>query len=208
MRWVTREFAATGSDFILSPEQWISLETAAQLPGGVPFDQVVSLVSRQTTPPTGARYVLDTGNARDGVLDLPILGDPTSERTSSKKTVREGDVIVSRLRPYLRQVALIPPGISELLGQQEFYCSTEFLVFRRRDGRDAGGIVAWLLSGPIQKMMSEAATGGHHPRIGPEMLLSACIPEQFLDQDFSLSISRVLSRHVQSLRELAVLLRH
>ncbi|NBB17512.1 hypothetical protein GVN21_19295 [Caulobacter sp. SLTY] len=208
MRLAVRKFLETGPDRTLSPEYWLSAETAKGISGAKKLHEVAFAVSKQSIPPTGTRYVLDTGNARDGLLDFPVLGDPTSARTSAKKLVQEGDVIVSRLRPYLRQVALLPPGISAMLKQQDFYCSTEFLVFRRRDGLNAGGLVAWLLSEPVQEMMSEAATGGHHPRINAELLLDARIEEKYLDPEYGLALSDILASHIKGVCELAVLLRH
>ncbi len=208
MRCISRQFRDTGADYNLSPEQWLSTETASRLTGATLLGDIVQTVGQVTTPPEGARFVLDTNNARDGLLDLPVLGNPVSDRVSAKKTAQEGDIIVSRLRPYLRQVALIPPGASELLEQEHFYCSTEFFVLRRKDGGDAAGLVAWLLSEPIQGMMSEAATGGHHPRINVDLLLSAPVEDRYLDPKFSASVSSVLARHLQGQRELLVLLRH
>lgn len=208
MRCITREFRDTGTDFNLSPEHWISSETASRLAGATTLESIVQTVSQVTCPPEGARFVMDTTNARDGLLDLPVLSNPVSGRVSAKKTAQEGDIIISRLRPYLRQVALIPPGASDLLSQDNFFCSTEFFVFRRKDGGDAGGLVAWLLSEPIQRMMHEAATGGHHPRINVDLLLRAPVEDHFLDPKFSASISCILARHLQGQRELLVLLRH
>lgn len=208
MRCISRRFRDTGADYNLSPEQWLSTETASRLAGATLLGDIVRTVSQVAVPPEGSRFVLDTNNARDGLLDLPVLGDPVSGRSSVKKTAREGDVIVSRLRPYLRQVALIPPGASKLLEQDSFYCSTEFFVFRRKDGGDAAGLVAWLLSEPIQGMMSEAATGGHHPRINVDLLLGAPVEDRYLDPGFSASVGDVLARHLNGQRELLVLLRH
>lgn len=208
MRSIVRSFLNTGNDYSLSPEQWLSAETASQLSGKTLLGEVIESISQQMTPPDGARYVLDTNNAREGFLDIPILGDPTSTRTSAKKVAMEGDVIVSRLRPYLRQVALIPSGAVELLGQTRFFCSTEFFVLRRRDGGNAAGIAAWLLSEPIQTMMTEAATGGHHPRISADLLLGAPISDRYLDAEFCSLVGSVLASHLKGQRELLILLRH
>lgn len=208
MRCITRRFSQTGYDFNLSPEQWLSAETASQMTGAVLFGAIVQPQSQVSIPPENARYVLDTGHARDGLLDLPILGNEVAGRTSAKKLARAGDVIISRLRPYLRQVAYIPGNVSSILGQETFYCSTEFFVLRRKDGANAAGLVAWLLSEPVQEMIGQAATGGHHPRINIDLLLGAPIDERYLDPIFSESIGRVLTRHLQGQRELLVLLRH
>lgn len=209
MRWIARPFLETGADFSLSPEYWLANETASQLTGGTPLNEIVQSVAQTQVPPDGARFVLDTGNAREGLLDITILGNPVSGRTSAKKVARDGDVIISRLRPYLRQVTFIPAGTCELLGVEQIHCSTEFYVLRpRHKGRNIAGLVAWLLSEPIQEMLTAAATGGHHPRISVDLLLNSPVEDRYLEVETSQKISDVLRRHIEGQRELLVLLRH
>lgn len=209
MRWITRSLSEIGSDFSLSPEHWLAGETARSLASGVRLGDIVHSISQTQVPPVGSRFVLDTGNAREGLLDITILGDPVSGRTSAKKVVTDGDVIISRLRPYLRQVAWIPPEACSMLEVEKIYCSTEFFVLRGRDPNvSLAGLVAWLLSDPIQQMVSAAATGGHHPRISIDLLLDAPVSEKFLDPVFGNKIGVLLRRHLESQRELNVLLRH
>ena len=209
MRWITRSFLETGADFSLSPEHWLASETASQLAGGTLLSEVVQSIARTQVPPEEARFVLDTGNAREGLLDVTVLGNPVSGRTSAKKVARDGDVIVSRLRPYLRQVTFIPYGTCELLGVHQLYCSTEFFVLRaREEGRNIAGLVAWLLSEPIQDMLTAAATGGHHPRISVELLLNSPVEERYREPEVSEKVVSILRSHIKGQRELAVLLRH
>lgn len=209
MRCLTRSFHDTGIDFNLSPEHWIATQTASELGEGIPLGEIVYCISQQQTPPEDARFVLDTGNAREGLLDLTILGNPVSGRSSAKKVTKDGDVIISRLRPYLRQVALIPEGTCQLLGVDKLYCSTEFFVLRaKQEGTNIAGIVAWLLSKPIQEMLNGAATGGHHPRIGPDLLISAPVEDRYLDVNLSDEITSLLRCHIEGQRKLNVLLRH
>lgn len=209
MRWITRSFLETGTDFSLSPEHWLASETASQLLHGVPLGEIVQAVAKTQVPAEDARFVLDTGNAREGLLDITILGNPVSGRTSAKKVVRDGDVIISRLRPYLRQVTFIPPGTCRLLEVDQLYCSTEFFVLRaREEGRNIAGLVAWLLSEPIQDMLTAAATGGHHPRISVDLILRSPIEDRYLGVEVSEKVTAILRRHIEGQRELLVLLRH
>ena len=209
MRWITRSFLETGADFNLSPENWLSSETASQLTGGVLLGSIVQSISRTQVPPEDARFVLDTGNAREGLLDVTILGSPLSGRTSAKKMVQDGDVIVSRLRPYLRQVTFIPPGTCDLLGVEYLYCSTEFFVLRSiREDQSIAGLVAWLLSAPIQDMVSSAATGGHHPRINVDLLLNSPVEERYLEPEICEKVVSILRSHIHGQRELTVLFGH
>ena len=209
MHWIARPFLETGADFSLSPEHWIASETASQLVGGTLLSEIVQSVAKTQSPPDDARFVLDTGNAREGLLDVTILGNPVSGRSSAKKVVVDGDVIVSRLRPYLRQVTYIPPGTCELLGVEQLYCSTEFFVLRSLDpAQNIAGLVAWLLSEPIQEMLSAAATGGHHPRVSIDLLMNSPVDEQYLGVEISEKVAAILRRHIEGQRELFVLLRH
>lgn len=208
MHFIARSISDLGEHFYLSPEHWLSNQKAASLSGKRLLGDIVAVISDSATPPPDARFVLDTNSAREGLLELPILGTEASLRTSQKRVAREGDVIFSRLRPYLRQVALLPPGISKLLGQDKFYCSTEFYVFRSLTTMDLGGVVAWLLSPPIQNLVAEAATGGHHPRISVDLLLSAPLEEKYLDPVFAASVSGLFTRHLADQRQLNILLRH
>lgn len=209
MRWISQPFLETGADFSLSPEHWLARETASQLADGILLSEIVQSIPQTQRPPEQARFVLDTGNAREGLLDVTILGNPVSGRTSAKKVARDGDVIVSRLRPYLRQVTYIPEGTCKLLGVDELYCSTEFFVLRARDEtRNIAGLVPWLLSEPIQNMLTAAATGGHHPRISVDLLLDSPVEERFLEPEIWKKVVSILRNHIEGQRELAVLLRH
>jgi hypothetical protein len=209
VRWISRSFLETGSDYSLSPEHWLASETASKLTGGVLLGELVHSVAQTQIPTDDARFVLDTGNAREGFLDIAILGNPVSGRTSAKKIARDGDLIISRLRPYLRQVTYIPPATCKILGVDQLYCSTEFYVLRsRQEGRNIAGLVAWLLSEPIQEMLSAAATGGHHPRISADLLLNSPVDERYLEPEFAEDILEILGSHIQGQRALSVLLRH
>ena len=209
MRWIVRSFSETGTDYSLSPEHWLSTETASRLVSGTLLSEVVQSIAQTQLPPDDAQFVLDTGNAREGLLDITILGNPVSGRTSAKKVVRDGDVIVSRLRPYLRQVTYIPPGTCQVLGVDRLYCSTEFFVLRsREESRNIAGLVAWLLSQPIQDMLSAAATGGHHPRVSVDLLLTSPVEDWYLGVEVSEKIADVLRSHIEGQRKLLILLRH
>ncbi len=209
MRWISRSLRDIGADFILAPEHWLAAETASNLAEGRRFGDIVHAVTQTQVPPENARFVLDTGNAREGLLDITILGNPISGRTSAKKVARDGDIIISRLRPYLRQVAYIPFGACASLGVEQIYCSTEFFVFRPREaGSNIAGLAGWLLSPPIREMVSAAATGGHHPRINAELLLNSPVEERFLSGEISERLSLLFSSHLQGQRQLTVLLGH
>lgn len=162
----------------LSPEYWLSKKQVGLFSDGIPLAEVVDL-RRQTSGAAASTWlVLDTGNAERGLLSLK--GNEANDRTSQKKLVPEGAVIVSRLRPYLQQVAFVPKGTAERLGKSAIYCSTEFYVLVSKNAKESIAYLApWLLSAEVQAVFSQATTGGHHPRFDQSLLEQLTIPHDW-----------------------------
>jgi hypothetical protein len=128
----------------------------------------------------GRCLVLDTSDAREGVVTarkIPVTG---SEIGSAKKATEPGDVIISRLRPYLRQVAYVDENIPHAQGAA-LVCSTEFFVLRSPEKRSIAFLVPFLLSRPVQQVLAAAQEGGHHPRVNDSTLLTLPVPMTLLD---------------------------
>ena len=120
---------------------------------------------------------LHVSHAVAGLLRLPeSSAQRTRHRSSHKKAAPEGSVIVSRLRPYLRQVAWIPHGLHRLTGGRDVVCSTEFHVLTPNDDESIAFLVPWLLSDAVQTLFANATTGGHHPRFDEALLWSLRVP--------------------------------
>ena len=80
-----------------------------------------------------------------------------------KKIIKAGDVIISRLRPYLKQVAFVDKVLCE--HYDSVLCSTEYFVLRSKDQHiSIAFIVPVLLSREVQNMLISSQEGGHHPR--------------------------------------------
>jgi hypothetical protein len=109
-----------------------------------------------------------------------------AELGSAKKLLRPGDVIVSRLRPYLRQVALVD---AELAGPGVgLACSTEFFVLRPAGGGESiAFLVAFLLGDGAQSALAACVEGGHHPRFGQAALEQLVVPADVLARRDELS---------------------
>ncbi len=158
-----------------------------QLPDMGPHRRLGELVEavREIVAPERADgepcLVADTSHARDGVLTTP--GAPVDPRTlnSNRKRARPGDVIVSRLRPYLRQVAWIDAL------EQPLLVSPEFIVLRGSAPGSIAFMAAFLLSPAVQKVLAAAQEGGHHPRVPIDTVLSLPVPEALLARRDSLS---------------------
>lgn len=130
----------------------------------------------------GRCLVLDTSDAREGVVVSRHEPVPGSAIGSAKKVVQPGDVIVSRLRPYLRQVGFVDRRVPHASGAT-IACSTEFYVLRARagDARSIAFLVPFLLCDRAQEVFAAAQEGGHHPRFSEATLLSLAIPSALLE---------------------------
>jgi hypothetical protein len=91
--------------------------------------------------------------------------------------VRPGDLLVSRLRPYLRQVALVHPrAVAEHPGRS-IVCSPEFYVLASPEpGGSLAYLVPFLLGPHTQAVLAAGQEGGHHPRVPRATLFGLRVP--------------------------------
>ena len=184
------DIARLDDGWILAPERYDPRRRRAENVGPCVRDFVH--IRRDTVhtkaDPTRNFLVFDTGDAKDGIIATskpPVAG---SQIRSAKKRIRPRQVIVSRLRPYLRQVAWVDPG---LLAEQEpgieLICSTEFFVLESIDGASVAFLVPFLLSAPVQAVLAAAQEGGHHPRFNERALTTLRIPTSLAERANELS---------------------
>ncbi len=199
------DIARLDDGWILAPERYDPRRRRAENVGPCVGDFVH--VRRDTVTakadPERKFLVFDTGDAKDGIIAVskpPVAG---SQIRSAKKRIRPRQVIVSRLRPYLRQVAWVDPGLladpaplagegdgaaSETGPAVELTCSTEFFVLESIDGASIAFLVPFLLSTPVQAVLSAAQEGGHHPRFNERTLTTLPIPVSLAEQAQELSV--------------------
>lgn len=128
--------------------------------------------------PTGTR-VYDLGDSLSNFLSDGR--DPQQKGEgfeSAKKIARPGDLIVSRLRSYLREVAIVPPDAFETL------VSTEYFVLRPRSQSGLSNVhflLPFVLSEPVQTILHWSQEGNEHPRFGEDALLNIRVPQSVLD---------------------------
>lgn len=145
----------------------------------------------------GQYFVLDTSDAREGIVIARKQPVVSMEIGSAKKEVRPGDVIISRLRPYLRQVAFVDEKIPNVLNAR-ILCSTEFFVLRPIDDFSIAFLVPFLLSRKIQEVLKASQEGGHHPRFIQSALLTLPVPKRLLSQ--RTTISEAVKNSIQMYR--------
>lgn len=170
---------------ILAPERYDPRRYDVEIEGRMLMD-VADLVTETVVQSTNKKVkylILDTGDAKEGFIRTTKMPVYASEIGSSKKQIKTGDVIISRLRPYLRQVAFVDTFLASQYGDDvERICSTEFFVIRSKFKESIAFLVPYLLTERIQRILTASQEGGHHPRFNSKTLQMLPIPEEILKQ--------------------------
>ncbi len=180
--FVLRTLGELGEAVTLAPER---ARAAAMGAHGVMLGELC----RERTERTSAHQargavVLDTTHACDGWLDVAAAMRAGEPARSAKKRVRPGDLLVSRLRPYLRQVAFAHPAAFAALGARPLVCSPEFFVLSPRGsdpGSDLAYLVPFLLGPEAQAVLAAGQEGGHHPRVPRDTLFALRVPRIWVE---------------------------
>jgi len=173
---------ALDKGYVLTPERY-DPRRIRQREVGVSLNQFVDerkeLLAPSMMKNMDSLLVLDTNNAKDGFLQIDGTVHENRKIKSTKKIIRKGDVIISRLRPYLRQIGAVW-GAPDLERQNMTICvSTEFYVLKGKK-EEVLWIVPFLLSDKVQEIIRAAQEGGHHPRFNSDTLLNLHIPEKIM----------------------------
>ncbi len=145
-----------------------------------------------SSPPPKAR-VYDVSDALGNFLREGRVVIRSKDIKSIKKIARQGDVIISRLRPYLREIAVVPEIDHIAL------VSTEFIILRRRQGKKGHFLLPYLLSEPVQTILQWSQDGSNHPRFAEDILLDLPLPGCLLEiQD---ELNKTVEKAVSCFRE-------
>lgn len=115
----------------------------------------------------------------------PILDDEkepvgTEEIGSLKKVFKDGDVAISRLRAYLREIAVVRTS-----GALPSVGSSEFIVLRPRNSQEnriaPETLLTFLRSAPVQTVLKWCRDGSQHPRFSEGDLLTIHVPDAVAD---------------------------
>ncbi len=173
------------------------------------LSDIVNLLREQISAETAKAkqqfLVLATGDARDGIVRPTVPPCDGSAIGSTKRRIRPGQVIISRLRPYLQQVAWIDASLLESTdGHVELVCSTEFYVLDSKDGESIAFLVPFLLSRRVQSVLAASQEGGHHPRFNELTLKSLPLPTLLLErrEELSMRVERAVSQARQAFGEI------
>lgn len=141
----------------------------------------------------------DLKHALEPFLDDRV--DPVDSEMvgSAKKRLMLGDVVISRLRSYLKQIAIVRcsddvPAVG----------SSEFIVLRPKGKLQAATLLAFLRSDLVQTVLRWSQDGTNHPRFDEETLLSIPVPETILNGQFP--IRRAVERGISGRQSMIGLL--
>jgi hypothetical protein len=200
--FVSKYLSELGASFILSPERYdhrrdTGIKTSCVL--GDLVDILTDNISSKVVASSAQALVLDTTHAYEGFV--LIKHDPcrSDQIGSTKRRLLPGDVIVSRLRPYLRQIAYIDDRLFSLTPTGNLVCaSTEFFVLRSRHEFEVAALVPLLLSPSIQSVLAAGQEGGHHPRFSKDLLASIRVPDEVVSS--STEIGNSVKARADSIR--------
>ena len=180
-RWVALSPKAERWDagFNAAPEP--SSQTVSR--GGSPLrvSDVAELVDQRQDPrrrkDSNFAYIeisdIDGRTGLVGHKQLPVADAPSRAR----RVVREGDVLVSTVRPERGTVGVVPPELDSAI------CSTGFAVLRCKQGMHPIAL-AWLLkSEDVRRQMVKHNIGIAYPAIAEETCLALVLPVGRADLD-------------------------
>ena len=150
-----------------------------KLPGkplGKRFSSVRQMMDpkKENVPPIVRNY--DVTDALQPILDDEKELVATEEIGSIKKIFENGDVAISRLRAYLREIAVVRTD-----GKMPSVGSSEFIVLRPKTKVDKAiapeTLLTFLRSAPVQTILKWCQDGSQHPRFSESDLLAIHLPD-------------------------------
>lgn len=119
----------------------------------------------------------DLTDALDPFLDPSKPTTAPEEIASTKKVIAAGDLVVSRLRSYLREIAIVLPsdGVTAV-------ASTEFIVLRpkKETTLTVEALLIYLRSRLPQIVFKWSQDGSNHPRFDERELLNLPVPRALI----------------------------
>ena len=162
------------------PEKYHYLEQINNLAGDVidhHFEIIQDMLDPTRITTSEEVYNYDLTDALRYFLDNDVELIEASELGSNKKQFTKGDIVVSRLRSYLKEIAIVST-------QPDHKCvgSSEFIVFRPRTNKVRPEILlVYLRSEPVQSIIKWCQNGSNHPRFDEVELQSLKLPTCLLN---------------------------
>ena len=176
------------------------------LPGktvGCMFNSVRELWQPENAPANQPVRNYDLNDALSPFLDDAKEPSYPAEIASTKKRIQKGDIVVSRLRSYLKEIAVVQADSKEpLVG------STEFIVLRPKAGAiPVEALLVFLRSTLPQLIFQWSQDGSNHPRFDEKELLNLHVPDvvSAISKELTDSVNAATSarQHAKELLEAA-----
>lgn len=175
----TAETARLDAEYY-QPPKWRVLGALAKMPGRAVGEQYRSIRSLWQPDKAGAGARVrnyDLTDALGPFLDETLEPAKAGEIGSTKKRLQAGDLVLSRLRSYLKEIAVVLPWAGvPMVG------STEFIVLRpNMDALKIEALLVYLRSRYIQTVLKWCQDGSNHPRFDENEVLRLRIPKPIAD---------------------------
>jgi len=168
------------------PAKQAALDKLSALSGrtvGEMFHSIRDLWQPQDPLATERVRNYDLTDALDPFLDNTVEPVIPARIASTKKRIQKGDLVVSRLRSYLREIAVVLDG-----GDTPIVASTEFIVLRpRKHSMQVEALLVFLRSMLPQLIFKWSQDGSNHPRFDEKELLNLRVPDIVLAQQNELA---------------------
>ena len=142
---------------------------------GESADSIREMFVPDSTPATMRIRNYDVTDALVPLLDAEKEPSTAAEIGSVKKTFHDGDVAISRLRAYLKEIAVV--RVSDDIPSVG---SSEFIVLRLKKGQcdiSPETLMVFLRSTPVQTVLKWCQDGSQHPRFSEHDLMSIPVPD-------------------------------
>lgn len=156
----------------------LSLRSASDLTVGDLFSSVRHLWQPDSGLPTDLVRNYDLNDALAPFLDGSKPPVARAEIASTKKSIQAGDLVVSRLRSYLREIAVV-----ESSQDYPMVASTEYIVLRPREKctLPVEALLIYLRSQLPQLVFQWSQDGSNHPRFDEKELLRLPVPRALMN---------------------------
>lgn len=187
------------------PAKTNTIDALSALPGstiGNVFSSIREMVSPVKDNSLGLVRNFNLTHALEPVLDDEKELIEFEDVGSTKKKIRFGDVVISRLRSYLKEIALV-----KCCDAHPAVCSSEFIVLRpkRSDCLIAPEtLMIFLYSQPVQTILKWCQDGSQHPRFSEKDLLKIPLPDAVAEA--SLKIENFVGEALTARRKSIVLI--
>lgn len=160
------------------PAKAVVIQTLAELPGmtiGDRFGSIKDLFDPRSLAAAPLVRNYDVTDALEPLLDDEKPAQLTEEIGSTKKKFQDGDVAISRLRAYLKEIAIVRTD-----GKLPSVGSSEFIVLRPKATDEVIApetLMVFLRSQPVQTVLKWCQDGSQHPRFSESDLLAIPLPD-------------------------------